>query len=76
MSRSPADPVPACSNHRYVHIVGYTQWLLDRLRLKIPRALCGASLVGDPAEPDPLAMDAPTCPKCLERCPNFPGRRP
>lgn len=50
----------------YVHIVSYTQWLLDRLRLKIPRALCGASLIGDPDKPDPMDLGAPTCPKCKE----------
>ena len=45
------------------HIVGGFQHLLDRLHLKIPRALCGELLIGDPDRPDP-GMNAPICPRC------------
>lgn len=47
----------------HVHIVGFVQHWLDRLQLKIPRALCGVSLEGDPGKPGP-GPDAPVCPDC------------
>lgn len=47
----------------YIHIVGDIQHWLDRLGLKIPRAMCGVLLVGDPDKPEPGA-NAATCPKC------------
>lgn len=52
-------------NEDVMHIVGDFQHWLDRLGLKIPRALCGVSLEGDPARPDP-GIDAPTCLLCAE----------
>lgn len=49
-----------------VHIVSWWQWFLDMvLRLKVPRALCGESLAGDPDLPDPAAIGAPMCARCL-----------
>lgn len=54
---------PSDGNDNYIHIASDTRWLLDRLHLKIPRALCGASLVGDPDKPEP-GFNAPTRPKC------------
>jgi hypothetical protein len=47
----------------FTHIVGNFQHFLDRARIRIPRALCGASLVAEPGEPD-LGPDAPVCPDC------------
>ncbi|MFV8142023.1 hypothetical protein ACNQR7_31040 [Mycolicibacterium senegalense] len=50
-----------------VHIVSWWQWFLDMvLRLKVPRALCGESLAGDPDLPDPSANGAPMCTQCVE----------
>lgn len=46
-----------------MHIVGDVQHLLDRLGLKVPRALCGVLLVADPSRQD-LDVDASTCPRC------------
>jgi hypothetical protein len=51
---------------KYIHIVGDIQHWLDRLHLKVPRALCGASLVGDPDKPGP-GFNAPICPRCEAR---------
>lgn len=58
----------ACSNaDEVVHIVSWWQWFLDMvLRLKVPRALCGESLAGDPDLPDPAAVGAPMCARCFE----------
>lgn len=50
-------------DYNVLHIVGGFQHLLDRLHLKVPRALCGKSLLGDPDRPDP-GMNAPICPRC------------
>lgn len=50
-----------------VHIVSWWQWFLDMvLRLKVPRALCGVSLAGDPDRPDPMESGAPMCARCVE----------
>lgn len=50
-----------------VHIVGWWQWFFDMvLRIKVPRALCGESLAGDPDLPDPSAIGAPMCSRCVE----------
>lgn len=49
-----------------VHIVGDVQYWLDRLGLKIPRALCGELLVADQDRPDPAELGAPVCPRCAE----------
>jgi hypothetical protein len=59
-------PAKSDGGDEHIHIVSTTQWLLDLLRLKIPRTLCGASLIGDPDKPDP-GFNAPTCPRCLEK---------
>ena len=56
---------PSDSGDEYVHIVGHIQHWLDRLGLKIPRALCGVSLDGDPDRPDP-GFNAPACPACAD----------
>jgi hypothetical protein len=53
------DPEPS-------HIVGRWQEFLDRLRLKVPRALCGELLVADPDQPGPTP-DSPLCPRCAEK---------
>jgi hypothetical protein len=37
------------NDNNVIHIVGRFQHWLDMLGLKIPRALCGVSLEGDPA---------------------------
>ncbi len=64
-----SEPAP-CREHRsgeVVHIVGRWQSFLDRvLRLKVPRALCGESLEGDPDRPDPMEIGAPMCARCVE----------
>jgi hypothetical protein len=52
------------ANFDVLHIVGWWESLLDRvLRLKVPRALCGELLGGDPDHPDPTP-DSPMCPRC------------
>lgn len=48
-----------------LHIAGWWQHPLDMIGLKVPRALCGISLAGDPGDgPGP---DAPVCPACAAR---------
>ena len=47
------------------HIVGRWQSILDTLRLKIPRALCGVLLIADPDRPGPN-RNSPICPRCAE----------
>lgn len=54
---------PSDGDDNYIHVVGNTQYWLDRLGLKVPRALCGVLLVGDPDKPEP-GFNAPTCPRC------------
>ncbi|MCV7137670.1 hypothetical protein [Mycolicibacterium fortuitum] len=69
---SAANGAPAASTasgnaDEVVHIVSWWQWFLDMvLRLKVPRALCGESLAGDPDLPDPAAAGAPMCARCFE----------
>jgi hypothetical protein len=46
------------------HIVGALQHWLDRLGLKIPRALCGELLVAGPGYVE--NPSAPLCPRCAE----------
>lgn len=59
---------PSNGDDNYLHIVNFTQWVLDKvLRVKVPRALCGVLLVADLDMPDPLAVNAPTCPKCAAK---------
>jgi len=48
----------------YIHVTGWWQGLLESLRIKVPRALCGESLIAQPGEPE-LGPDAPVCPACL-----------
>lgn len=43
----------------YTHIAGNRDYVLDVLRLKIPRALCGVSLAGYPGE-----AGGDLCPQC------------
>jgi hypothetical protein len=65
-----AAPAPVASTGTaddVVHIVGWWQWFLDMvLKLKVPRALCGESLEGDPDRPDPMELGAPWCARCVE----------
>lgn len=46
------------------HVVGRVQHALHVLRLRTPRALCGASLIAAPGEPELPTDDAPECPAC------------
>jgi len=55
---------PSHSSDGVVHIVGDIQHWLDRLGLKVPRALCGVSLVADPDRADPMHLGAPICSDC------------
>ena len=48
-----------------MHIASMTAWLLDLARIRIPRALCGASLEGDPDRPDAVSAGGAVCPACL-----------
>jgi hypothetical protein len=60
-------PTPVSGDdYDLMHIVGAVQHWLDRLGLKVPRALCGELLVGDPDRPDPGETGAPVCPRCAE----------
>jgi hypothetical protein len=48
----------------YIHTVSYGEWLWnDKIRRKVPRALCGVLLTGDPDKAQPGA-NGPDCPKC------------
>jgi hypothetical protein len=56
------------SDEGFLHTVdlsGPFRLLLDVTRLKIPRALCGVLLVGDPDKPEPFNL--PPCPACAAR---------
>lgn len=66
-TRSQIDTRTASSDgdDNFIHTVGDIQHWLDRLGLKVPRALCGVLLVGDLDKPEP-GFNAPTCPKCKE----------
>lgn len=46
-----------------MHIVGWFQHLLDRVGLKVPRALCGELLSAPEPTPEP-GPDAPICGTC------------
>lgn len=48
------------------HIVGDLQHWLDRLGLKVPRALCGELMVAAPGNPGHARPDAPICPRCAD----------
>jgi hypothetical protein len=73
-----AHPTPSSPAHgagRFRHTVGGLQHWLSRLRIKVPRALCGESLGLPPGTP-PLPSGAPDCPKCLDRRLFAPNGRP
>lgn len=56
--------LPSDGDDQYIHIVSYGQRLWnDVIRRKVPKALCGISLLGDPDKPE-LGSGAPTCPRC------------
>jgi hypothetical protein len=59
------EPLAQSPDSAFLHVAGFWQGLLDRLRIKVPRALCGASLIAEPGDPDPLDLLA--CPKCRWR---------
>lgn len=64
-----ADSQPSLSDSgddEYIHSVSFFQRLLDILTPKIPRALCGVLLEGDPDRPEP-GFNAPRCPECTAR---------
>ncbi|MFE3229853.1 hypothetical protein [Nocardia sp. NPDC059228] len=71
-TRTAAKPAESAADGRnpdegYLHIVGWWEHLTAGvLRWRIPRALCGQSLEGDPDRPDPTP-DTPLCPACLAR---------
>jgi hypothetical protein len=52
----------------YTHVVGRSQYVLDVLRLKIPRALCGSLVVSPGEEGGPLCPECAalslSCPRC------------
>jgi hypothetical protein len=49
----------------YLHIVGYWEWLfVEKLRRKVPRALCGELLIADLDKPA-ASPASPHCPNCL-----------
>jgi hypothetical protein len=54
---------PTDGNGDVIHIVGGMQHMLDVLHLKVPRALCGELLIGDPDRAEPGA-NAPVCRAC------------
>lgn len=57
-------PAPAAtSGDDVIHIVSYWRDLIPRLLGRIPRALCGELLIGDPDRAEPGA-NAPVCPAC------------
>ena len=51
----------AFTDPNFLHTVSDFQYWLDRLGLKVPRALCGVSLEGNGPEP------TTPCPACAER---------
>lgn len=63
---SPSDHPPADRDDTVIHIVGWWQGTLDALRIKVPRALCGMSMAGDPDAPQ-LHPGDPVCPDCEAR---------
>lgn len=73
IGQAPAGGEQRCADYRetpdgaFNHIAGRWQDVLSRLRIKVPRALCGVSLAAGPGEPD-LGPDAPACPECRWRC--------
>lgn len=67
MYPAPHDAVAAATaDGEVAHIVSGPQYWLDRLGIKIPRALCGELLAGTPGEPGP-GPGSPVCPACESR---------
>ncbi|TCC33910.1 hypothetical protein E0H75_42410 [Kribbella capetownensis] len=62
----PAPTEARASRQAVVHIVGDWQHWLDRLGLKVPRALCGAYLAAEGPDDGP-DQDAPVCDRCERR---------
>ncbi|WP_330186016.1 hypothetical protein OHB26_39425 (plasmid) [Nocardia sp. NBC_01503] len=56
----------ASDTPQYVHIVGWWRWVISRTLRRVPRALCGVVLYGDPDLPEP-PLDGPLCPSCVAR---------
>ena len=54
-----------------VHAVGFWQHLMDRLRIKVPRALCGSLLIAEDGIPEP-GPGGPRCPECAALDPRMP----
>lgn len=57
------DTAPSHGPDDVIHIVGYWHEIITLLLGRIPRALCGELLTGDPDRPEPGA-NAPVCPVC------------
>lgn len=58
-------PAPPFDDDDCIHIVDFWQSIwVDFILRRIPRALCGASLEGDPDRPEPGA-NAPICLACI-----------
>ncbi|TEA09217.1 hypothetical protein [Mycobacteroides salmoniphilum] len=55
----PAQDQSPCADG-LIHIVGWWQGLLDDLRIKVPRGLCGTSLAGED-DPDVVLVPCPQC---------------
>jgi anti-sigma B factor antagonist len=53
----------AAAGEAHIHIVSRPQDWLDRLGIKIPRALCGELLTGTPGGTEP-GPGSPVCPAC------------
>lgn len=48
----------------YLHIVSYGEWLwAEKIRRRVPRALCGVLLAGDMDKPE-AGANSPDCPRC------------
>lgn len=64
-SASAGKDATAPTSDGLTHIVGWWQWLLgDKLRIKVPRGLCGASLAGV----DKPGVTLPLCGQCVKLC--------
>lgn len=47
------------------HIVSWKEHYRARMTMRVPRALCGVLLVGDPDRPDP-GPSSPWCAVCVD----------
>lgn len=55
---------PSDGDDNYIHVVSLKESVWnDTIRRKVPRALCGVMMTGNPDRPE-LGADAPTCPTC------------